>query len=241
MTNTSGPLYRRIRFGEEYWGYAKRQEELFNHIFDLTFAIMPPTEIGHLLGKLTGTDPGGAFETFGREIRARYRWPKVANITTPDGFFVSDSAIVSLELKFGAITSLDQLGKYLALFIHEERMTGRREHLLLHYVFPKDAENALAKYFGFAARDLAKQSPETIIGAADNRLVKDFLVENRSELEDVMGRVRLGASNWLEVSEQIALRIEELEGQGRDPTLARLLEGLHSAIQDHPLSGVPEK
>jgi hypothetical protein len=35
MTNTTGPLYRRVRSGREYWDFVRRQEETFNHIFNL--------------------------------------------------------------------------------------------------------------------------------------------------------------------------------------------------------------
>jgi len=41
MTNPNGPLYRRTRSGDEYWSFVRRQEETFNHIFDLAFAILP--------------------------------------------------------------------------------------------------------------------------------------------------------------------------------------------------------
>lgn len=40
MISPKGPLYRRLRTGDEYWNYVRRQEETFNHIFDIIFAIL---------------------------------------------------------------------------------------------------------------------------------------------------------------------------------------------------------
>ena len=41
MTNPKGPLYRRVQSGDDYWNFVPRQEETFNHIFNLAFAVLP--------------------------------------------------------------------------------------------------------------------------------------------------------------------------------------------------------
>jgi len=76
----------------------------------------------------------------GRAIRKRYDWIGDRNVTSPDSFLLSKDAILAIELKFNAKTSLDQLGKYIALFAGEELVGGGRTCLNLLYVFPSRAE-----------------------------------------------------------------------------------------------------
>jgi hypothetical protein len=53
----------------------------------------------------------------GREIGLRYGWRKSENVTQQDGFFVSPSSLIGVELKLGSVSWAEQVAKYAALMV----------------------------------------------------------------------------------------------------------------------------
>jgi len=129
MTNPDGPLYRRLRKINAFWPYVQRQEETFNHVFDIATAILPPSELAALFCPLAGMPGHQGLEALGQDIRPRYNWGEHENITAPDAMLVSPVTALAVELKFNAKTSLDQLAKYIGLLMMEEKNQGARTHL----------------------------------------------------------------------------------------------------------------
>ena len=148
LVNPNGPLYRRTKKGEEYWGYVHRQEETFNHIFSLAFAMLPGSVIRDVLAQFTPLGDHEDFQPLGCEIRHRYGWDESTNITTPDGYFIGQGHLLAVELKFNAKTSPDQLAKYLLLMVSEEIFQNRKMDLRLLYIFSRDPSSCLDKQLG---------------------------------------------------------------------------------------------
>lgn len=188
MTNPSGPLYRRTRKGQDYRDYVRRQEETFNHIFSLTFAILPGDVIGELLGNFTKTGCGHSYESMGRELRVRYGWGEHDNITTPDGFFIAERSVLAVELKFDARTSLDQLAKYAVLLTAEDGLGPKNRSLDLLYVFNRDPLTAFHQQAGFKHDAVGGHLFDALLGATNNATVSSFFPEQRVRSEKRTGQ-----------------------------------------------------
>ena len=238
MTNPKGPLYRRLRSGEDYWNYVHRQEETFNHIFDLTFAVLPGDVVGEILNVFTSAGSGQLYESLGRELGTRYFWGEHDNITTPDGFFVAEDSILAVELKFNAKTSLDQLAKYMLLFAAEEMVAGQRASLDLLYVFNSDPVSAFEEQIGVKPSAVGEHLFDDLSFSVSNETVKRFLQDNKSAFKSALGRINLSCISWQDLSDTLFEFSKKLkEGRG-DRTLKRLISGLITEIAQHPLSNV---
>jgi hypothetical protein len=69
--------------------------------------------ISATLTRVSRKSPGSV----GREIGLRYGWRKSENVTQQDGFFVSPSSLIGVELKLGSVSWAEQVAKYAALMV----------------------------------------------------------------------------------------------------------------------------
>ena len=238
MTNPKGPLYRRLKSGEDYWTYLHRQEETFNHIFNLTFAVLPGDVVGEIFNVFTSAGSGHSYESLGRELGTRYFWGEYDNITTPDGFFVADNSILAVELKFNAKTSLDQLAKYMLLFVVEEMVSGQRGNLDLFYVFNSDPAPTFEEQIGVKPTAVGEHLFDDLFISVSNETVKRFLQDNASAFRNTLGRINLSCIMWQDLLDTLVAFSERLEEGRGDRTLKRLISGLITEIAQHPLSNV---
>jgi hypothetical protein len=217
----------------------RRQEETFNHIFDLTFAILPGDVVCDLLDQFTSVGCGHNYESLGRELFDRYSWGN-KNVTAPDGFFVARDSVLAVELKFNAITSLDQLAKYLTLFVVEELFAGKREHLDLLYIFHSNPHASFTTQTGFAPDEINGNITDTLVDAGKGQFVRKILGDNREAMNDVLERIKIHCISWADFRNALVAFAGELENGQGDRTLRRLIDGLATAIAEHPLSNVEE-
>lgn len=238
MTNSEGPLYRRLRSGDDYWEYVRRQEETFNHIFDLTFAILPGDVVGDILNTLTSAGTGHVYKSFGRELSARFSWGEHDNITTPDGFFVAEDSILAVELKFNAKPSLDQLAKYVMLFVNEEMVGGQRANLDLLYIFNSDPDATFEKHVGVRPNSVGTDLLVDLAKSVSHKTVERFLQDHKSAFESALERINVHCIHWQDLSDALKRFTEKLSEKRGDRTLKRLIDGLRTEIADHPLSHV---
>lgn len=237
MTNPTGPLYRRSRSGDDYWAYVRGLEETFNHIFDLTFAILPGSATCQILNSITNRQDSFCFRSIGREIRGRYHWPEQSNITTPDGFFVADEAITAVELKFDAKTSQDQLAKYLFLLVCEEQKTGERPNLDLIYIFNADAVRSFEQQIGRKPDEVDSALLRFLLAECKNSTVTDFLQGNQKHAASVLNRLAITCIDWSRFASALSDYADGFGDSDGDLTLYNLIAGLVHEIERHPLSG----
>lgn len=236
MTNPGGPLYRRVMSGDQYWEYIKRQEEPFNYLFDLVFGIVPGSVVAKIFESVTGRPGADDYESIGVEQISRYQWGR--KLTHSDGFFVSSSSLLAVELKFNAKTSLDQLTKYMILFLSEEEYGGRRSNLDLVYVFNSDPVKSFQKQIGFLPAVLGSSNCGQMIDSVKAKRARMYLEGREDQLSNVLDRVRIHCIHWGDFKRAILGLVAALGNGEGDETLARLLEGLCHEIDAHPLSNI---
>ena len=94
---------------------------------NLVFSIVGDEVISRLLCQPLRISDPGPFESIGREIGLQYGWRKSENVTQQDGFFVSPSSLIGVELKLGSTSWPEQIAKYVALIIWEEAFSYPRK------------------------------------------------------------------------------------------------------------------
>lgn len=238
MTNPSGPLYRRLRSSEEYWTYIRRQEETFNHIFNLTLSILPGDVISQLVGPFFGHAQVHEYQLSDNSIRDLYPWINGGNVTTPDSFLISDNSVLAVEIKFNAKTSLDQLGKYVALIAGEEIYGARHDDLNLLYIYPARASEKFLKETTINPDEFGVKHFSLLEKAVKNSHVQALYSAEPNAIVDVLSRLRISCITWEALLEALGSYTNKCGDSQGDRTLRRLLEGLASEIRRHPLSGV---
>lgn len=234
--NPDGPLYRRTIKYDELEKNARRQEELFNDIFDLTFSIVPGEVVAKILGALAGTNPDISYEFIGHEILERFGLPKNANIAQHDGFFVSESHTLAVELKFNASTSLDQLAKYCYFLMKEEQLRGRELDSRLLYILNKEALTTLTTQLTISPDDIDGEQAEMIINGCRNKTVALYLWSNLADFRNFLDRLLVVGQTWADLEIQLTSFTSTLNDSLGDVTLCKLLGGLAFEIRNHPLS-----
>jgi hypothetical protein len=239
IKSATGPLYFRSRKYSDLKSYLHEQEEILNHVFDLTFAIAGDDVINRVLCKQLGLDDAGPFESIGREVGERYGWRPQENVTQQDGFFVSPKSLVGVELKLGSKSWPEQVAKYLALMMWEEQNRGARHHLGLLFVVPA---TALAQHWSDVGLTSSVVDPGFIDRFDLEKLpskIRSLFQENPEILKDLASRLRLAVVSWGQLRSELATYGNSLDtSRPGDQSLHKLLGGLCDQIDQHGKTGI---
>jgi hypothetical protein len=215
------------------------QEEILNHLFALTFAIAPSRVIDALFAQPLAIASSGHFVSLGREMRHRYGWGKSENVTTSDGFFVCDNALIGVELKLDARSSAQQILKYAYLFLEEERICAPREFCGLLYIVPEHAIATHWKHCGLASAQidadfLQKHPPKTI-----SKRILQSVEENSDAYAELFKKMRLAVISWTDLANAMNALISGLDTSAMgEETLYRLLHGFAHQLHLHQKTGI---
>lgn len=239
VEGSSGPLYIRARKLADLRAYLNGQEEVLNHFFNLAFSIMPDAMIRRLLCRPLSIEDNGPFESLGRDLALRYGWKRSENVTQPDGFFLTAKSLIAVELKLTSTSWPEQLAKYLALMLWEERESGPRSDLGLLFIIPEAAIAAHWSTLGLKSAELDPQFIERLDPNKLPRRIAELFRDNPGEMRSISKRLRMNVVSWSSLAEEL----QTIE-QGLDPssigeqTLVRLLSGFRQQIQSHCGAGI---
>ena len=237
QTNKNGPLYFRVLSTTDYWPYIVRQEETFNHLLDLTLSILSPIDTIELLKPLCHFPDGIEVAPLGRSINDFLGWPSQANYTQPDVFLAGERALAMIEIKFNAKTSLDQVGKYIALAVRALEMGRPLSDISLTYVFPgPNPKESLSNQLGLSIEALRALDHTRLAMHVGNSALRAVLSANPRLTKKVLQDIRVNAINWDQVMVRLDTSIENASQDQGGRTYANLLSGLREAIETHPLS-----
>jgi hypothetical protein len=238
IANVSGPLYSRSRTFSETRAYLNGQEEILNQVFNLVFSIAGDQVVSRLLClPLVIVDPG-PFESIGREIGSRYGWRKSENVTQQDGFFVTPSSLIAVELKLGSTSWAEQIAKYVALMIWEEVQSGTRSNLGLLFIVP---EAALAGHWtsvGLTGPNIDANFTGCLVQAKLPKKIRNLFKQKPDHVASVLNRLRLAVVSWTSFRDEIKVFEQGLGSGAGDQTLKRLLSGLYAQINGHDNTGL---
>jgi hypothetical protein len=240
IANVSGPLYSRSRTFSETRAYLNGQEEILNQVFNLVFSIAGDQVVSQLLClPLEITDPG-PFESIGRAIGSRYGWGKSENVTQQDGFFVTPSSLIAVELKLGSKSWPEQIAKYMALMIWEEELSGTRSNLGLLFIVP---EAALAGHWtsaGLTGPNINAKFAGLLDQTKLPKKIQSLFEQKPDKLAGALNRLQLAVVSWSSFRDQVKAFEQGLGSGTGDQTLRRLLSGLLAQIDGHDNTGLAD-
>lgn len=241
VEGSNGPLYTRARKLANLRAYLNGQEEVLNHFFNLAFSIMPDAIIGRLLCWPLSINDDGPFNSLGRDLALRYGWKPSENVTQPDGFFLTARSLIAVELKLTSTSWPEQLAKYLALMLWEERESGPRSNLGLLFIVP---ENALPAHWSRVGLKDAELDPQFIERLSPDKLprrIADLFKDSPGEVSSICERLRMNVVSWSWLAEELRAIEQSLDSSSvGDQTLIRLLTGFRNQIESHDSTGTPD-
>ena len=211
---------------------------VLNHFFNIAFDIADDATVSELLCDPLGLDDAGPFESYGRDFGfKRFGWPEQANVTQPDGFFLSSNSLIAVELKLESPTRLDQIAKYLAIMHLEEKHSGKRGNLGLLFIVPEKARESIFSKIGMKGATIDSD----FMARLKEAKIPPRLKASAEELEDIAKRVRLVSVSWTWLRDRLKQIESDLDAHNRgDQTLLRLLRGLRTQIERHEKTGIPK-
>lgn len=231
-----GSIYTRPEKASENFTRLKRLEVPLNHIFDICFSITPSSAMSEIFLTPAKIHDQGKFERLGREIATRFPGFTDNTATQQDGFFASPHTLLGVELKIDAPTSSEQLLKYAALMMAEERHSHRRANLQLTFVTP---DVASAKTFAQCKLDEIGKPSGDYLGSFSNsklsRVTKNALETDIKHFTDCIERLQVTHMSWSELAKACNNLADKARAAGGlAEALENLMRGMAQAIQDHP-------
>lgn len=163
------------------------------------------------------------------------------NVTKPDCVLLSERAIIAIELKFNAKTSVEQIAKYATVLAADELHYRQRDRLGVLYIYPTDASKKFERETGLVIGIQKAETLDSLSETIQNVVVHEFVKQHRSALRSVMERLTVACITWVDIHHRLIAYIESLgDGKG-DRTLKIILGGLADEISRHPLSKVGQQ
>ncbi len=237
LVNMAGPLYCREQKFEDLENHLLGNEEILNHIFDLTFSIAPDFVINESFLKPLGYDDEGSFQSIGREVNDRYSWN--GNVTQQDGFFVSDNSAIAVELKLKSSSWPEQVLKYSALLAWEELHKGSRENLGLLFIVPAYSIDNHWKKCGLNGPTIDRSFLDTKWKKKLPDEISNLIENNFEQVASVLDRLKINVISWSDLRNSLLEIHSTLDLSHRgDQTLSRLLSGFLAQLDAHRDTGL---
>ena len=236
-----GRVYVRTRKHKDILEYLSFQEEVLNHVFNVTFAIAGDAILSSLLCEPLEIEDEGPFTSLGRELALRFDFGE-SNVTQPDGFFTTPKSVLGVELKLGSATWPEQIAKYLALMHLEERCSGKRDNLGLLFIVPESVREGHLSKIGVEGSGIDAEFLTRLNRSKLPKRIRDLLEKNPDSIDSVRSRVRLASVSWIWLRDQLE-QIESTLDSSKpgEQTLLRLLCGLRTQIECHEKTGITKK
>lgn len=230
-------LYSRGQAYPEWRPAISKKEELLNQILEIALAIAPSSFIADVFFAPVGIRPAGRIRTIGREVGARHSEFAPHQFTQHDGLYVSDNAIVMMEMKLKARTSIEQYLKYCTLAALEELVSGKKDHVGLIYLVPTGCVLRTRK-------DLRLDDPEAVdqiwndpAAFTDKSPLLRLLTNHLDEIRDVGERLVLQIITWDDFLRAMVQTRDNAAVTGNE-TLENLMQGMIAQIQATPDCGL---
>lgn len=239
---SDGPLYSRVRKLSDLRTYLAGQEEVLNHFFNLAFSIMPDGVIARLLCRPLSIEDPGPFDSLGRDLALRYGWKASENVTQPDGFFLSARSLIAVELKLTSTSWPEQLAKYIALMLWEERQTGQRTNLGLLFIVPELAIESHWETLGLETEKIDSGFIGRLDTAKLPRRIIDLFEATSDDVRRIAAQLSMSVVSWSSLIQELqSIEAELCSSSVGEQTLLRLLTGFRTQIETHSGTGFHQR
>lgn len=208
-----------------------RSEEPLNYIMRILVALGPNRLVAGLTERAIGGAWDDSYRVGGRDFVARYALP--LNSTQPDFIFDGVDNFVTMEMKIGAKTSLDQLAKYLYLHAKAEQIGQKPRRHALVYLGPKTREALWGAERILPTHDLLAEA----LRRAPKTVGRDRVPVDPGPLEDMAGRIDLGFLSYQDVVDQLLSLRATISAAGWEAEVCtKLVDGAVHEIVERKLA-----
>lgn len=230
-------LYCRAQNSAEWKSALLKKEELLNQVLEIGFAIAPSAFLAEAFFAPLGLSVPDRITTIGREAKARHAELAPRQFTQHDGFYITENAVVMMEMKLKARTSVEQYLKYCTLIALEELLYGKKEHLGLVYLVP---DGSVAR----TRKDLRLDDPDALCriwekpqAHTDKSTLLALLDRHEQAIRDVGVRLRIGIITWGDFRD-VTLRFHDDARRSGNETLENLMHGILAQLDSTPDCGM---
>ena len=222
VKDKSGPLYIRDIKENEMIEKLMTYIDPLTHIFNLTFSIAADFVVADLFFTPFGFTDKTNFRNIGRERRKDYDWGKYENVAQPDAFFVGEQSIVGVELKINNRASLEQIIKYTALMVMEEKKAKKEYNLGMLFIIPKSAAAKHWKRCKLNGPDINAGTLDLIDIEEMPKKIQELIANDEYHFKNALDRLQLKFITWDNFQQNIK-NIHDHDNT--EETLKRLLNG----------------
>ena len=234
-----GTMYRRSFKASELRPRGEREEVMLNHVFTLFAAIAPSALLERLFAISFGWTDVRSLRSLRQREHQRYGLSENENGTQHDGYLVGDNALIGVEFKLGASTSLRQVLKYAVLMAAEQALTGRREQLGLIYIVPEGRVARIAAQIGLAEGGFTPNARQSVAEATLNLPMRRLADMHAVVLADTLDRLHLRVISWSALAADLASARDELtDGGPGGEAIGNLIEGYLAQMRCHGGTGL---
>jgi hypothetical protein len=230
-------LYCRGQAYPEWRPTITKKEELLNQVLEIALAIAPSSFVANVFFAPLGIRPTGRIRTIGREVGARHSEFAPVQFTQHDGLYVSDNAIVMMEMKLKARTSVEQYLKYCTLAALEEMVGGKKDHVGMIYLVPTGAVMRTRRDLWLddpGAMDQIWKDPAKF---TDKSPLLRLLANHPEKIRTVGERLVLQIITWDDFLRAMLQTRDDAVATGNE-TLENLMQGMIAQIQATPDCGL---
>lgn len=230
-------LYSRGQAYAEWRPAITKKEEPLNQVLEIALAIAPSSFVADAFFAPLGIRPAGRIRTIGREVGERHSEFAPQQFTQHDGLYVSDDAIVMMEMKLKARTSIEQYLKYCTLAALEEMVGGKKDHVGMIYLVPT---GAVAR----TRRDVRLDDPAAMYqiwnnpaAFTDKSPLLRLMSNHPEQIRNVGERLVLQIITWDDFLRAMLQTHDDAVATGNE-TLENLMRGMIAQIQATPDCGL---
>ncbi len=218
--------------------HARKQEEILNFVYDLTFSILDSEISKEILSEFIEYSDTSELSFTGCKTPERYGKTYNDNITVPDGYFVSDDYVIAMEHKFKSPTSINQLAKYIYLFNEERKLTKKDKNYKLIYILDEAPVEKLKNQLSTDISTISELDTSIFIRSFDNKTnqVCKFISNNPKEFRNILSKVKIVGYTWTDFTNVLDIIIDKQPSDIGGRMVRNLLGGLSEEIKKHPYS-----
>lgn len=218
-----------------------QDEEILNQVLEIAFAIAPSSFLEAIFFAPFGLRPKGKIQTIGRESDRRHHSVAPRRFTQHDGFYVSENAVVMMEMKLKATTSVEQYVKYCTLATMEELVSGQQKDLGLIYLVPVKAVSKIRKVLRLDDPTGWQKIWSEYSNQNTKAPLRRLFDNHKDKIHDVGSRMRVEILTWDDFLRHLTFAHKDAIVAGNE-TLENLMAGMIQQIVATPDCGIdPEQ
>ncbi len=243
LLNPAGPIYTRTKTKnfEHLCEKLRAEEEVLNHAFNFMFSIAPDLLIEKLFCSGLSFEDDGPFEFFGfRELSVKFGLEH-KGVGQHDALLASFESFIAIELKTGALSSPDQLLKYVLLLARLLKDRPETSNFGLLFICPEADQGKMLPSCGLSRPNIASDWLE-IHKRSAKKDVRTELDKLPKQVRKVLERLTIATLSWTRLHSDLCEVREQLKpGRPSQQAMRRLLEGFIDMLGEQARTGIPRE